>query len=577
MADSENYWDKTARRRISRRGLLKGAVVTGAGVALAGVVGCGGGDNTATTAPTGSGAASATSAATATPKAGGDVHTGMPGPAAVDPFLAVSGRTQFPANFYYSRFFTHKVGPDIDMNSYSVVPDIAASSEQPDAQTLIMGLRQNVKWHNIAPVNGRAFTAEDAKFSLDQFVGNDKYGNNALLKGVFDSATVTDPTTLKVTLKSAYRPILDQLAAPYLVRIVAKEVLDKDGDFNKTVAGTGPFMLDLTKDFNKDQGMTLRKNPNFYIAGQPYVDTVDYKFPADFNTMMALIIAKSIDITIPMSFFHPTTATVDTVRSQTDATILPFLVPSVTDLWMNIDSAPFNDDRVRQAISMGIDRESLLQTAYSGKGKWDASIPAGLKQWWLDPSSSDFGTDGQYFKHDPQAARALLSAAGAENITADLLVTNAFGPAYDSIYQLVAQQLADIGVTANLTQQPYTEWITNTAQGKMPAGTMAAGLTTAFLTADEHLFFHYNSTSARRRNNVNDPTLDGMITDSRTKDGDAYITAVKDIQKYLATKMYILPLVSGEYYHVVQSRVKGAYSLADIGIGRDTFSILSLS
>jgi peptide/nickel transport system substrate-binding protein len=170
-----SYWD-TTRRRLSRRAALGtlGAIGTGvAGVAA----GCASPAPTPTAAPAAAsappraGAAQPTAppAATAVPaKYGGTIRTSRTGIAPhYDPHISTSSPSAaFGFGIAYSRLIKYKLGPDVKFPAFIPTGDLAESWQQADETTLTLKLRPNVKWHNIPPVNGRTFTAEDAVYSI---------------------------------------------------------------------------------------------------------------------------------------------------------------------------------------------------------------------------------------------------------------------------------------------------------------------------------------------------------------------------------------------------------------------------
>ena len=78
------------------------------------------------------------------------------------------------------------------------------------------------------------------------------------------------------------------------------------------------------------------------------------------------------------------------------------LIPFV---YWKLDKPPFNDPRVRQAVSMSLNRDNTIQVLYNGRGNWDNFMPWALSEWWLDPRGPDQGPTARYFTYDPAGAR----------------------------------------------------------------------------------------------------------------------------------------------------------------------------
>ena len=79
-------------------------------------------------------------------------------------------------------------------------------------------------------------------------------------------------------------------------------------------------------------------------------------------------------------------------------------------VYWRLDKPPFNDPRVRQAVSMSLNRDNTLAVLYNGRGGWDNFMPWALSEWWLDPQGPEQGDGAKYFKYDPAGAKQLLAA-----------------------------------------------------------------------------------------------------------------------------------------------------------------------
>ena len=110
----------------------------------------------------------------------------------------------------------------------------------------------------------------------------------------------------------------------------------------------------------------------------------------------------------------------------------PFLWNVQMHLYMHTDQPPFNDQRVRQAISMAMNRQEMIDTIGHGQGKMDTAVPAALTQWHLPVDQ--LGAGATYHQYNPQEARRLLTEAGYPNgFTASMLVFTGYGAAWADI------------------------------------------------------------------------------------------------------------------------------------------------
>lgn len=263
MSTELSYWG----RRVPRRSLLV------AGGSAAFLTACGGSNNsknaaskstaanaTSATAPAAAGsatvvtgiaslAAAAASAAAGSPvarpgKPGGMLRSHLPKePGNLDPHLATDSSTTAFADLAYNSLLRLKTGANVEVQDVQLEGELADKWEMPDPQTVVLHIRPDVKWQNKAPLNGRAFTAEDAKWGVLR-IGTDKpeFQRATFFKGI-DKIDVTDANTIVIRQKEPNVPFLTYLAVPYH-KMLPREVIEKEGDAKNMLIGTGPFILD---------------------------------------------------------------------------------------------------------------------------------------------------------------------------------------------------------------------------------------------------------------------------------------------------------------------------------------------
>ena len=163
---------------------------------------------------------------------------------------------------------------------------------------------------------------------------------------------------------------------------------------------------------------------------------------------------------------------------------------------MRTDKPPFNDVRVRRAISLAFDRQGLLDAVAEGVGVLNPAVPAAFKEWSLPVDQ--LGEGAQYYKHDPARAKKLLAEAGYPNGFQATVSYATYGSTVmvDSL-QLLLKYLKDIGIDAKANQQEYGAYIVSTFYGKYES--MAFGPQTPFLEPDNFLFGRTCRASSRTR------------------------------------------------------------------------------
>src|SRR5207247_7067372 len=133
-------------------------------------------------------------------------------------------------------------------------------------------------------------------------------------------------------------------------------------------------------------------------------------------------------------------------------------------IYMRTDKPPFNDVRVRRAISHAIDRQAIIESVYV-KGEPTPAIGRGLTDW--SPRVDQLGPGAKYYRHDPKEARRLLAEAGFHNgLKTQLNVTGGYGADGMDAFQLVQRHLKESGIEAALNVQEYGAYMSTTFQGK---------------------------------------------------------------------------------------------------------------
>ncbi|MBI2760779.1 MAG: ABC transporter substrate-binding protein [Chloroflexi bacterium] len=566
------------RRQVGRRQLL-GTALAG-GTAAAFLAACGGsgsndrggsgsgGSREATIAP------STRVAETGQPKPGGTISVRQGANAPLDPHLNSTYTAQTLASYVYARLLKFKTGVDtLAADAYEVEGDLAEGFETPsDGTTVTFKLRANAKWHDIAPVSGRAVDAEDVRFSLERFRTDPKSSNRAVFGSpqnpLVESVTAPDPRTVVIKLAKPYAPFTTLITASNYLWIMPKEIGSNGFDPAKQMIGAGPFMLDSVQP---DQQYKVKKNPSYYASPMPYVDNVTMVIINEEVQEVSQFQAGRLDIAaIPPN-------DVDQIKKTVSkAEILEYLPTTYGFLaFQSRTDNPFKDERVRQAASMAIDRDGILTLAYNGKGSWQAAIPAQFARFRVDPKTDAIGAGQQFFKYNPAEAKKLLAAAGFPNglDMRFVFTNNIYGERFNAVAEAMAGFLKEGGFRPQIVTQDYLrEYI---APG---AGTFFGnfdhvfyGLQADFPDPHDYLYNMNHSKSARNHAGVNDPRLDAMIDkEERTLDDAERAKIVKEIQVYLGQKLYYAPTAVGPAYIGVQPWIKNFQRNNSYGSGAES-------
>src|SRR5215475_2181491 len=473
------------------------------------------------------------------PRRGGILRARGRDPVHFDPHLTRNQRTQAVLSFTYSKLMRHKVGPDIRPGTYIVEPDLAEHWESPDDTTYIFHLRQGVKWHNKPPVNGRELVAEDVKFTFDRFLTEQGNPERQLLESV-DRVEVMDRYTVKFLLHEPFVWLLNILASAICMWIIAPEVAEKYGDLKKveTAIGTGPFVLER---YEPNVKIVFRRNPAYFRPGLPYVDGVEWLILDDESTALAMYRTGQLDAGPGLQW---------DVR-QADLEALQHSHPHLhyqdmqsntsTTIWMRTDKPPFNDVRVRRAISHAIDRQGLIEAVWM-RGQPSPDIAPGLAEWSLP--IDQLGEGAKYYQYDPKEAKRLLAEAGyPQSLKTMLTTTGGYGRDLIDAAQMVQRYLKEVSIEAELKLQEYGAYQATTGQGKFEG--LAMGPYAVGWEADSSLYGPYAPDQPRNRGRVNDPKLAAMVQEQRRlQDPEARKQLIFDMQRYAAEQQYYVYLSS---------------------------------
>ena len=568
MAVKHDAWRST--RRLPRRRLL--AAGGGAGLLAA----CSG----AASKP---GGGATKSAASRTPQRGGTMVINLTYiPPGLDPFRTPAIGTLELCSFVYSRLLKFQTGPGVDPTLYAPVPDLAASYESPDPVTWNFKLRPDAKMHDVPPTNGRPVTAEDVASAFQRFNASPTNSNKSDLS-VIDSVTAVDAQTAQFKLKFPYAPFLDLMASPRDLWIIPHELdeagADKGGDAQKHMVGSGPFIF---KSYQQAQTANFARNPNYWVkdsAGQalPYLGAINVTFLTDANAILSQFQAGHIDALTSQSV---SLSQIQGAKKQ-DPRLqeLTNLANSYTNIicqptTYTANQPPFNDVRVRRALSLAIDRDALNKQLFNSEGGWDdVAIPAGFAYWWLDPKGKDIGPGGAWYKYDPAQAKQLLTAAGFGNgLTVPFHYTNAFGATWNQLYDALPGMLQPVGITLKMVLDNYQSvFIPADYAGHFDGLDM--GPIGNFYDPDTYFTQALTPGGSWNSSKVNDREVNRLLDQERRElDRAKRRDLVWQIQRRAADQVFQIPLVTGRIYQLVPPAIHDFYSNgSSYGIGTEVY------
>jgi peptide/nickel transport system substrate-binding protein len=505
--------------------------------------------------PTGAALADAQgSAAGEKPRYGGIARMAEREPPNLDPHLSVAFLTQNAASMIYNGLvrltYVHEQKSPTDL---TIMPDLAERWEYSDDKTLVFYLRKGVTFHNKPPVNGREMKAQDVKYSLERFAA--KSGFRSRFDEI-ERIDVVDDYTVKIITKHPYAPLLTHLASSSYHVILPKEAEAQYGDFNKAEAaiGTGPFILER---YERGVKLIFKKNPDFFIKGLPYLDGLEWQVTPDGAARLSLLRAGKVDFLHVHGFLAGEEA-IPLQQTNPELKVTKFHSLSQGMIYMRTDQPPFNDMRVRQAISLALNRQAWLEALEFGEGCIDTGpIPCALTEWKLDAKEMDPAKAKYLVGLDREESKRLLAEAGyPKGFTTPMYHYPGYLAPWPSRYELAVDELSKVGITVEMKPQEYGDYISTTYLGKFDK--LAMGGITPFLEVDDWLYGAFYPGQPNNRGHIDDPELNPMlIAQRRELDPEKRKRIVHDIQRYLADKAYYVYIPHGLFYYTHQPHLKG--------------------
>ncbi len=557
--DERSYW---RQRRYTRRGVLRAGALTAAGLAGMSMLGCAS-NNTTGGAPKGGGGAAQQPQAGGTLNAYNNFNVGI-----FDPQGGSGASSNVLINSAYSHLFQYKLSTDPNtFLQYEVQPDLAVSGESPDGQTWTFKLQPNAKFQNVPPVDGHAVESEDIKASFTRAFAKPENSTKSLIP-MIDPAQIQTPApdTVVMKLKYPYGPFRETLTGGG-TEIMPRDALAGSYDPLKTVIGSGPFMFD---SFTPDVALQLKKNPTWFRSGLPYVDQVRAAIITDASTQIAQFTAGNLDV------LHPQPNDLTTVKQQNPKATV---VSQVGSSWaffghMNLSDSPWHDIRVRQAVSMALDRTAIKKVIFNNQYSDNQIIPAAVGKWMLPLDK--FGEAQQYYQYNPDAVKKLLAAtAGGPQLTRFLYPAKQYGAAFDSLAETITSMLNQAGFKIQLVAIDYNKDFIGGGKGALygayPSDALLFSADVVFANAEETLNSHFQSQSARNKSQVSDPDLDQMLAKMEsTVDDASRLQQAFNIQKYLAGKIYQISMPDALPSTAIQPWVHNFYVASSGGGAPDT-------
>ena len=425
---------------FSRRTLLRSGAVGATGLVAAALIGCDDDDEPAPPAataapatPTAAAATATAAAATATAAAARPTATSTPPPTPTptptptpDPDAAKRGG-EIVTVFFFARtsWDPHRatspiqtqdhwglVGNNLfvpDPETFLAVGDLVTDWEWTGDTTLVANLDPAAKWQPVPPVDGRPFTAADAVFNVERIAFSD-FSPGRFLFSSLDSVEAVDDGTIQFNLNQPDANFLDALASLFNA-MVSPEVAELAGnDLNdpRALIGTGPF---ISESHEEGIGGRYVRNPDYWRAGRPYLDAVEYRIVPDDTVQFGLFKAGQID---GPARVYPNSFGIE-LQGEEEFTVWHSggEVRGYGGVLFAVQREPFNDQRLRQAVHLAHNRQQMIELQNDGFGS--LMTPGGRDPYFTIPDDELLQMPGYRVDKTAdlvEAAKLVQAAAG---------------------------------------------------------------------------------------------------------------------------------------------------------------------
>jgi len=485
-----------------------------------------------TSAPAATGGAApapTTAAAAGNAKKGGVLKVGVQGdPVALDPHSTSLTATNHIVEHIYGRLVT------IDA-TLSPKPDLAESWEiAPDGLVYTFKLRKGVKFHN-----GQTLVAGDVKYSYERVLDPKTKSTSTAGLSSIDKIETPDDGTVKITLKKPNAAFLVGLWSPNYA-IVRKEDIDKNGDLTKFANGTGPFKF---KEYVPNTKLTLERFPDYYEAGKPYLDGIEFVPVPDDTARSTAVRTGTVDFVeyAPAKDIPQLKADKSLVIAGDQNTNIRYLGFNLTQ-----KDKPWANPKVRQAISLAMDRQAIVDAAF-----YSLAIPTLT----VFPPGYWATLDTKVAPQDIKAAKAMLADAGFPNGFKTTIKTWSSYPFLSNAAIAVQDQLKQIGIQAEVLQEDNGTFI---ADNNAKSYELLVSGTSGYTDPNEIMLGNFGTGLASNNSGYSDPDFDKLVTDgvATTKQEDRKKVYAQLQQKLLADNPWVM-LYVGSQYEAMKTYVKG--------------------
>jgi len=442
------------------------------------------------------------------------------------------GSNDTGTSYITSLIYNKLIDTDVNMN---LIPCLATSWEQIDDTHYRFHLREGVKFHN-----GKELTAEDVLYTFAKNTASDATASTI---GPVDleNCVIEDDYTIVIALKSVFPSFL-RVCSLNIAAIVCKDAMEADPQgYAKKPIGTGPF-----KFVEWAQGDYLKFESNKeYWGGEINFDNLLLRYIPEASTRAIEAESGGVDIA------HITVSDAKSIEDSARCDLLVQEILNTSFISFNCSKEPFNNPKVRQAISLAIDTKAIVDATYYGY--------AAVADSFLAPDVwGYYGIESEYSKYDPERAKQLLAEAGYPNGFSCTMISNA----QQSTAEMIQAYLDDVGIKVTLNDTDFANWLDAIVNGKQEM--YIGGWTVPSADASEAFSAFHSSGigNGTNRSFYNNPEVDALIDKINSEaDADVRYQYCVELQELLAEECVTIGLNVGLAFYAVSKDIEGFYVL----------------
>ncbi len=398
-------------------------------------------------------------------------------------------------------------------------------------------LRDGVTFHN-----GDRFTADAVKANLDRITDPEYGSQRAFLYTMISEVRVVDDLTVQIETEYPFAPLLAHLAHD-AGGIAHPGALDEAGFDEVEPIGTGPFSLERWEPGDE---IVLRRN-DAYWGDLPNVDSVTFQIVPEESTRLAMVERGDAHIA---DILQPANIGRAEGSGAMDAHLYESL--SLTYVSFNTQTEPFDDVRVRQAITMAMDKESIIEGIVEGAGT-PAVGPINELVFGAHPELADLE-----LPYDPDRAQELLAEAGYPDGFETTVWTND-NPTRIAIAEVMQHNLAEVGIDVSIEVLEWGAYLDETAEGNHDMFILGWVTVTGDADYGMYALFHSDNHGAPgNRSFYTQERVDELLDAGRTEgDVDAREELYFEVQEYLVNDAPFVYLYHPFYMLAIGNNIEG--------------------